>query len=73
MYSNRGSGSNRLRLDDFKRIYEDAGFAVAFEEVVAYPDAAQFRRWASRFHRDYASRDMDMLRALECMLVLRKP
>jgi hypothetical protein len=73
MFSNRGSSSNRYRLDDLERIFREAGFAeVGFEDVRYHEDRAQFERWRREFHPDFRYRDAGMLRALACMLVLRR-
>jgi hypothetical protein len=72
MYGNRGSSSNRLRVDDFERIFRAAGFAdVRVEEVHRHEDAAQFERWRQSFHADFRERDPEMLRAKDCLLVIR--
>jgi SAM-dependent methyltransferase len=73
MYSNRYSYSNRLRMDDFERIFRAAGFAEArFENVTRHEDVAEFERWRCGFHPSLRDRDPDMLRARSAMLVLRR-
>jgi hypothetical protein len=73
MFSHRGSSSNRFRLDDLERIFREAGFAeVGFTDVRRHEDRAQFESWRRGFHPDFRDRDADLLRALECMLVLRR-
>lgn len=71
MYSNRGSSSNRLRMDDFEDLARRAGFTeVRFEDVRYHEDEAEFGRWVASFHPDFRGRDPRMLRATSCMLVL---
>ena len=73
MYGNRGSSSNRLRVEDFERIFREAGFVeVRFEDVHRYEDAAQFARWEREFHPDFRGRDPEQLRAQDCLLVIRR-
>ena len=73
MYGNRGSSSNRYRLDDFERIFREAGFSeVGFEDVRSHDDDERFARSLAGFHEDFRNRDREMLRALECMLVIKR-
>ncbi len=73
MYSNRGSSSNRLRMDDIERIFRDAGWEdVTYSDVVKFPDVEQFETFRRRFHPDFRDRDPEMLRATSVMLCLRR-
>ncbi len=73
MYANRGSASNRFRMDDFERIFREAGFAeVRFEQVKRYEDAEAFERWRREFHPAFRDRPADMLRALDALMVVRR-
>lgn len=73
MFSNRASASNRFRMDDFERIFTQARFQqVEFEDILPHPDVAEFRRWMPGFHEDFRDRDPEMMRALECMLVVHR-
>ncbi len=73
MYSNRGSSSNRFRIDDFEPLARQAGFAeVRFEEIVDHPDQVEFDRWRASFHPDFRHRDPRLLRAISCMMVLQR-
>ena len=71
MYGRRGSSSNRMRIDEIERVYREAGFtSVTFEDVRRYDDTEQFARWAAEFDAEFQGRDAEMMRALECMLVI---
>jgi SAM-dependent methyltransferase len=73
MYSNRGSSSNRFRMDDYEALARRAGFAgVRFEDVQYYEDEAAFGRWVPSFHPDFRHREPGMLRATSCMMVLSR-
>ena len=73
MYSNRGSSSNRLRIDDFERIFKAAGFAnVTFEDVNLFEDEARFHEWEREFHPDYRGRPQPASRAKDCLMVLTR-
>jgi SAM-dependent methyltransferase len=73
MYANRGSSSNRFRIDDFERIFRGAGFReVRFEEVHSFEDAQQFAIWEQAFHPDFKGRPRDMMRALDCLMTLTR-
>jgi SAM-dependent methyltransferase len=69
MYSRRGTYSNRYRMDDFERIFREAGFReIAFEDI-RREDAARFARWLPSFHDEFRNKDPEILRATICMLV----
>jgi len=73
MFGRRGSSSNRLRIDDYERIFHEAGFReVGFEDIRSCPDDRDFAESLARFHAEFQGRDREMLRALECMLVIRR-
>jgi SAM-dependent methyltransferase len=73
MYGNRGSSSNRFRMDDFERIFRTAGFSrIEFQDVRLYPDEARFAAWAESFDPAFRGRDARMMRACECMLVVTR-
>lgn len=73
MYSNRGSSSNRLRMDDFEALARQAGLAdVRFEDIQYHEDEAEFGRWVTSFHPDFRLRDPSILRATSCMLVFKR-
>jgi SAM-dependent methyltransferase len=69
MYNRRGTYSNRYRMDDFERIFREAGFReVAFEDVRKM-DTELLARWRPSFHEEFRSKDPEILRATICMLV----
>lgn len=73
MYGNRGSSSNRFRIDDFERIFRGAGFAgVRFDEVHYFEDVEKFARWEADFHSEFRGRDARMMRAQDCLMVLTR-
>jgi SAM-dependent methyltransferase len=73
MFGNRGSSSNRMRMDEIEQTYRNAGFAgVWSEDIQRYPDKALFMRWQRDFHEDFRNRDPESLRAISFMLVARK-
>jgi SAM-dependent methyltransferase len=73
MYGHRGSSSNRLRMDDYERIFREAGFRdVRFEDVRRHVNEVEFERWRRTFHPDFRDRPSSMLRAHECLLIVRR-
>lgn len=69
MYGRRGTYSNRYRMDDFERIFREAGFReVAFEDVRRV-EAERLARWLPDFHEEFRHKDPEILRATICMLV----
>jgi hypothetical protein len=73
MYGNRGSSSNRYRIDDFDRIFRGAGFGEThFQETHDFEDEALFARWEQEFHPDFRGRPRDMMRARDCLMVVRR-
>jgi Methyltransferase domain len=73
MYGNRGSSSNRLRIDDIEAIYREVGFSkVERADVRLYQDGSRFEAWRAQFNPEFRNRDPEMLRALHFMLVLEK-
>jgi hypothetical protein len=73
MYANRGSSSNRLRIDDIEQLFRGAGFrSVERKDVHRYEDFRQFEIWRRGFQREFRDRDPDLLRATEFLLSLAK-
>jgi SAM-dependent methyltransferase len=73
MYANRGSSSNRLRIDDIEHLYKKAGFSrVEHADVHRYEDLRQFEIWRKGFQEEFRDRDPDHLRATDFMLTLVK-
>lgn len=71
MYGNRGSSSNRMRMGEIERIYQKAGFeSVVFDDVQLYEDVEQFSLWGGEFDAEFQGQDPDLMRALQCMLVI---
>lgn len=71
MFGQRGSSSNRMRIDDIVRVFRAAGFAkVGQEDIRLHQNRNEFEAWARRFHRDFASKDPETLRAIDFMLTL---
>jgi SAM-dependent methyltransferase len=73
MYANRGSSSNRFRIDDFERIFRAAGFReVRFDEVHYFDDGPRFADWEKAFHPDFRGRPRDVMLALDCLMTVAR-
>lgn len=71
--SNRYAYANRLRHDDFIRMFESAGHAVLLSEPKTDPDSTELlARNGLRINQKFADKSTDVLRTIEAFIVTSK-